>query len=81
MDRQNQGVKKDLVKMIEVGVYWRQIKGRFGASTSRTYLAMKYGYRWLNRIKIKKGQASNGMQPLRIPRVTESVTDRVTSAL
>ena len=40
--------------MVEVGMYWRLIKGRFGSRTSRTYLAMKYGYRWLNRIKVKK---------------------------
>jgi len=35
-------------------MYWMQIKGRFGNPKSRTYLAMKYGYRWLHRVKINK---------------------------
>jgi len=40
--------------MVQVGMYWMQIKGRFGNPKSRTYLAMKYGYRWLHRVKINK---------------------------
>ena len=40
--------------MVEVGMYWRTIKGRFGHPKSRTYLSMKYGYKWLNRIRVKK---------------------------
>ena len=40
--------------MVQVGMYWLQIKGRFGNPKSRTYLAMKYGYRWLHRVQINK---------------------------
>jgi hypothetical protein len=43
-----------LVKLIEVGMYWKTIKGRFGNKKSRTYLSMKYGYKWLNRVKIMR---------------------------
>lgn len=38
-----------LTKMVSVGIYWAQIKGRFGLKTAagnRMYLAMKYGMRW-----------------------------------
>jgi Holliday junction resolvase-like predicted endonuclease len=41
-----------LVKCVQVGMYWLGIKGRFG--TSRTYLQMKYGYRWLYRTRLRK---------------------------
>ena len=50
----NRQVKPALLQMIRVGMYWRQIKGRFSKSHSRTYLAMKYGYIWLARTKMLK---------------------------
>ena len=33
---------------MSVGIYWAQIKGRFGQKpgNNRIYLAMKYGMRW-----------------------------------
>jgi hypothetical protein len=37
-----------LSKIVSVGIYWAQIKGRFGQKpgNNRIYLAMKYGMRW-----------------------------------
>jgi hypothetical protein len=35
------------MKLVRVGIYWAQIKGRFGAGKhSRIYLGLKYGLRW-----------------------------------
>jgi hypothetical protein len=43
-----------LVQCLKVGVYWKQIKGRFNPhGARRSYLAMKYGMRWLGRVKLK----------------------------
>jgi hypothetical protein len=46
--------------MVKVGIYWANIKGRFGGpKAGRIYLALKYGMRWraktlINRfIKVK----------------------------
>ena len=50
-----------LVKMVEVGMYWKAIKGRFGNTKSRTYLSMKYGYRWLNRMRIRRFAKVNNL--------------------
>ena len=50
-----------LVKMVEVGMYWKVIKGRFGDTKSRTYLSMKYGYRWLNRMRIRRFAKVNNL--------------------
>lgn len=45
-----------MVQILSVGMYWKQIKGRFGGQHGmrRTYLLMKYGYRWLHRAKLRK---------------------------
>jgi hypothetical protein len=33
--------------MVQVGIYWAQVKGRFNGGTKKTsYLKMKYGMRW-----------------------------------
>ena len=48
----NKNLKPALIQMVKVGLYWRQIKGRFSKAHSRTYLAMKYGYKWLARTKM-----------------------------
>lgn len=58
-------VQKGLVGVMQVGMYWAGVKGRFGhgstpANASRSgaqrriYLAVKYGNRWLNHVKLKK---------------------------
>ena len=53
-------VTTPLIQMLKVGLYWAQIKGRVHSSSSafskysRTYLSMKYGYRWLNKVKLRK---------------------------
>ena len=58
-------VQKGLVRIVQVGMYWASVKGRFGngsvASTAsrsgaqrRIYLAVKYGNRWLNQVKLRK---------------------------
>ena len=47
-------VQQSLTKLVQVGMYWLTIKGRFGNQKSRTYLAMKYGYRWLTRVRVAK---------------------------
>lgn len=55
--------QKGLIKITEVGMYWAAIKGRWANDSSegsrsgaqrRIYLAVKYGNRWLNKIKIKQ---------------------------
>ena len=36
--------------MLKVGIYWKGIKGRFNkGGMKRTYLAMKFGYKWLSK--------------------------------
>lgn len=46
-----------LIKMVEVGMYWKTVKGRFNrGATQRNYLAMKYGYKWLSRINTRCGK-------------------------
>ncbi len=46
-----------LVKMVEVGMYWKTVKGRFNrGGTQRSYLAMKYGFKWLSRINTRCGK-------------------------
>ena len=55
-DHNKQLTRPAILQMMEVGLYWRQIKGRFSNKTSRTYLAMKYGLRWMNRIKQLKAK-------------------------
>lgn len=64
-----------LLKMIEVGLFWRKIKGRFSAGQSRTYLAMKYGYRWLSKVKMARVRRAQGGRPAvyRLPPVEESL--------
>ena len=82
-------IRPALVQMLKVGIYWRQIKGRFSRTHSRTYLAMKYGYRWLSKVKMRKLQrqkhseiAAQEVKPRRKLQLTsESVTDNVRQLL
>ena len=45
-----------LAKLVAVGIYWAQIKGRFGATGkhSRIYLGLKYGMRWRVRTLVSR---------------------------
>jgi hypothetical protein len=48
-----------MVKIIQVGLYWKAVKGRFSQGKSgaqRSYLTMKYGFRWLSRANTKYGK-------------------------
>jgi len=41
--------------MVKVGIYWANIKGRFGGpKAGRIYLALKYGMRWRARTLISR---------------------------
>ena len=55
-ERQIKGIFKQI---LEVGMYWKGVKGRFNSGkggSRRSYLAMKYGYRWLSRVKSTCGR-------------------------
>ena len=67
-------LQKSLVKVIQVGLYWAKVKGRFrtGASSSgaerRIYLAIKYGNLWRTKVLIAKiRRASSESKSLAIP--------------
>ena len=52
-------MKKCLLKVVQVGMYWASIKGRWSSQKTtnaqrRIYLAVKYGNRWLNFIQKNK---------------------------
>ena len=72
-----------LCQMHRVGLYWAQIKGRLHSSQnssaakySRTFLAMKYGYRWLNRVRLSKAIKSDKPKTLVIAPCPAAVTER-----
>ena len=53
--------------MVQVGMYWLNIKGRFGNQKSRTYLSMKYGYRWLYRVRVAKMMKAKSKTAKKVP--------------
>lgn len=62
-DRANSSAQHSMVKLMQVGMYWLTIKGRFSSKKSRTYLAMKYGYRWLNRVRMRRWTKTKRKSP------------------
>ena len=54
-------MQKCLAKIVEVGIYWAKVKGRFRSNTlsssgaeKRIYLAIKYGNIWRTKVLIRK---------------------------
>ena len=55
--------QRALLKLLEVGMYWSSIKGRFqgidkqsSGAQRRIYLGMKYGSIWINNLKLTKNK-------------------------
>lgn len=73
LDHKRAIVNQALMKIVQVGMYWSQVKGRYpkeklsNGAEKRIYLAIKYGNMWRSKVLIRKirRSISKAKQPIK----------------